>query len=40
MDLLSRTEAGKRKVRLLGVTVSSFPSPEELAGPIQLEFPF
>lgn len=40
MDLLSRTEAGKRKVRLLGVTVSNFPSPEELAGPIQLEFPF
>ena len=40
MDLISRTEAGKRKVRLLGVSVSSFPSPEELAGPIQLEFPF
>ena len=40
MDLLSRTEAGERKVRLLGVTVSNFPTPEELAGPIQLEFPF
>jgi nucleotidyltransferase/DNA polymerase involved in DNA repair len=40
MDLLSRTEAGERKVRLLGVTVSNFPMPEELAGPIQLEFPF
>ncbi len=40
MDLLSRTQAGERKVRLLGITVSNFPSPEELAGPIQLEFPF
>lgn len=40
MELLSRTQAGERKVRLLGVTVSNFPTPEELAGPIQLEFPF
>jgi DNA polymerase-4 len=40
LDLLSKTVAGERKVRLLGVTVSNFPSPEELAGPVQLEFPF
>jgi DNA polymerase-4 len=40
LELLSKTQAGERKVRLLGVSVSNFPSPEELAGPIQLEFPF
>ncbi len=40
MELLSRTPFEGRKVRLLGVTVSNFPTPEELTGPIQLEFPF
>ncbi len=40
LELLSRTQAARRKVRLLGITVSNFPTPEELAGPIQLEFPF
>jgi DNA polymerase-4 len=39
--LLNLTEAGERKVRLIGVTVSNFP-PLQLAdsGPVQLTFPF
>ena len=40
-SLLAKTEAGSRKVRLLGVTVSGFPMPEaENKGPVQLTFPF
>ena len=40
-SLLEKTEAGTRKVRLLGVTVSGFPVPEaEDKGPVQLTFPF
>lgn len=38
VELLAKTEAGTRKVRLLGITVTGFP--EEEFGPIQLEFPF
>jgi DNA polymerase-4 len=39
--LMKKTEAGKRKVRLIGVTVSGFPRPPENDnGPIQLSFPF
>ncbi len=37
-ELLEKTEAGTRKVRLLGITVTGFPEIEY--GPIQLEFPF
>ncbi|MCP3966349.1 MAG: DNA polymerase IV [Lentisphaerae bacterium] len=40
LELLSRTEAGKQKVRLLGVTLSNFPGESELSSPVQLEFPF
>ncbi len=40
IGLLDRTEAGKRKVRLLGISVAHFPSVEELDRPIQLEFDF
>ncbi|QSH40456.1 DNA polymerase IV [Lentisphaerota bacterium ZTH] len=40
LELLSKTEAGKRKVRLLGVTLSNFPPDSERSGPVQLEFPF
>jgi DNA polymerase-4 len=40
LEMLNRTEAGVRKVRLLGITVSNFPTDEELSGPIQMEFPF
>ncbi len=40
LELLTRTEAGQRKVRLLGVTLSNFPGESELSGPVQLEFPF
>jgi DNA polymerase-4 len=39
LELLTKTQVTKRKVRLLGVSISNFPTPEELAGPIQLEFP-
>ncbi|HBC88129.1 MAG TPA: DNA polymerase IV [Lentisphaeria bacterium] len=38
--LMKKTEAGKRKVRLLGVSVSGFPQPENDNGPVQLSFPF
>jgi len=39
--LMKKTEAGKRKVRLLGVSVSGFPPlPENDNGPVQLSFPF
>ncbi len=36
VSLLVKTQAGQRKVRLLGVTVSGFPE----SGPVQLEFQF
>ncbi len=36
--LLKKTQAGERKVRLLGLTVSGFP--EQTPGPVQLEFQF
>ena len=41
-ELLKKTEAGKRKIRLLGVTVSGFPQlPDtEDNAPVQLTFPF
>ena len=39
LELLKKTQVTQRKVRLLGISVSNFPTPEELAGPIQLEFP-
>ncbi len=40
-DLLNLTEAGERKVRLLGVTVSNFPPLQPAdSGPVQLTFPF
>jgi len=40
-ELLKKTEAGRRKIRLLGVTVTGFPQPEtEDDGPVQLTFPF
>lgn len=39
--LLKKTEAGRRKVRLVGVAVSGFPPPHESdSGPVQLTFPF
>lgn len=38
--LLARTEAGTQPVRLLGVTVSNFPEPENSEFPRQLEFDF
>ncbi len=39
--LISKTEAGKRKVRLLGVTVSNLVNNEDLdGGPVQLYFDF
>ncbi len=38
--LLKKTEAGNRKVRLIGVSVSGFPPPEDDKGPVQLTFPF
>ncbi|MCX6985311.1 MAG: DNA polymerase IV [Lentisphaerae bacterium] len=38
--LLKKTEAGKRKVRLIGIAVSGFPLPEDDSGPVQLTFPF
>jgi DNA polymerase-4 len=38
--LLKKTEAGKRKIRLIGVAVSGFPMPESDNGPVQLTFPF
>jgi DNA polymerase-4 len=38
--LLNKTEARKRKVRLIGVTVSGFPEVPEDGGPVQLTFPF
>lgn len=40
VQLLAKTETKHRPVRLLGVTVSNFPTEEELARPIQLEFNF
>ncbi len=39
-ELMKKTEAGKRKVRLIGVSVSGFPQPESDDGPVQLTFPF
>ena len=39
-ELMNKTEAGERKVRLLGVTVSNFPPPIPDNTPIQLTFPF
>jgi DNA polymerase-4 len=36
--LLEKTEAGNRKIRLAGVSVSGFP--EQESGPVQLEFAF
>ncbi|MFA6292674.1 MAG: DNA polymerase IV [Victivallales bacterium] len=38
--LLKKTEAGKRKIRLIGVSVSGFPLPENDNSPVQLTFPF
>ncbi len=38
--LAAKTEFATRPVRLLGVTVSNFPSPDELDRPVQLEFDF
>jgi DNA polymerase-4 len=38
VSLLKKTQAGQRKVRLLGVTVSGFP--EQESGAVQLEFQF
>ncbi len=40
VGLLPRTEADRRPVRLIGVTVSNFPTEEELTRPVQLEFDF
>lgn len=41
LELLKKTEAGTRKIRLLGVTVSGFPEQDDDdSGPIQLTFPF
>ena len=40
LELLSRTEAGTRPVRLFGVTVGNFPDERETNAPIQLEFDF
>jgi DNA polymerase-4 len=40
-ELMEKTEAGSRKVRLLGITVSNFPEEEGKKGvPVQLELPF
>ncbi len=39
-ELMRKTEAGVRKIRLVGVTVSGFPEPEADGGPVQLTFPF
>jgi DNA polymerase IV len=40
-ELLNKTEAGERKIRLVGVTVSNFPPLEPPDhGPVQLTFPF
>ncbi len=38
--LLKKTQAGVRKVRLVGVSVSGFPPPLDDKGPVQLTFPF
>ncbi|HCE44074.1 MAG TPA: DNA polymerase IV [Lentisphaeria bacterium] len=38
--LLKKTEAGVRKARLVGVSVSGFPPPPDDKGPVQLTFPF
>ena len=38
--LLERTEAGQLPVRLLGISVSNFPPPEDRYRPEQLEFDF
>lgn len=38
--LLKKTEAGTRKVRLIGVSVSGFPLPGNDNSPVQLTFPF
>ena len=40
VGLLARTEVARRPVRLIGVTVSNFPTEEELSRPVQLEFDF
>ncbi|MDD3119632.1 MAG: DNA polymerase IV [Victivallales bacterium] len=39
-ELLAKTEAGSRKVRLLGITVSSFPAPIAAEMVYQPELPF
>ncbi len=40
-ELLKKTEAGTRKVRLIGIAVSGFPAlPKDDNGPVQLTFPF
>jgi hypothetical protein len=38
--LLKKTEAGSRKIRLLGVTVSNFENETQNKFPKQLLFPF
>ncbi len=40
LALSRKTEMDSRPIRLIGVTVSNFPSPEELNRPVQLEFDF
>lgn len=40
IELLSKTEAGEVKVRLIGVTVSKFPETEAKGSAVQLEFDF
>ena len=38
--LLARTDAGSTPVRLLGISVTNFPPPEDRYRPEQLEFDF
>ena len=40
LKLLERTDAGRTPVRLLGISVSNFPAPEDRCRPEQLEFDF
>lgn len=40
VSLAAKTEFATRPVRLLGVTMSNFPSPAEMDRPVQLEFNF
>ena len=40
LELLARTEADRTPVRLLGISVSTFPAPEDRYRPEQLEFDF